>query len=261
MDTSSVTSPVTSSVRSPLTSPPASPAQPQVQPQLDGALLSRTALLLIACGTLGGVLFAVTYLIEGATRPGYDAWQQAISALSLGPGGWVQQVNFVVFGCLAVISAFGWRMALTPGTGATWYPILKGMTGIGLIVDGFFSQDPALGYPVGAVVGSPSAHGLVHNLFAFVTITAIAVSAFILARRFAAEPRWRWWAVYALATGLLTIVFIAILGALNNHPGAAAGLFERLATGINTILSLAIFARLLFDRRARQQSGRALLPE
>jgi hypothetical protein len=54
---------------------------------------------------------------------------------------------------------------------------------------------------------------------------------------------------YALATGLLTIVFIAIFGALNNRPGAAAGLFERLATGINTILSLAIFARLMLDRR------------
>jgi uncharacterized membrane protein len=240
----------TSSARSPHASPATSSTQPQAPPRLNGALLSRTALLLIACGTLGGVLFAVTYLVEGATRPGYDAWQQAISALSLGPGGWMQQVNFVVFGVLALISAFGWRTALAPSVGATWYPILKGMTGIGLIVDGFFSQDPALGYPVGAVVGSPSAHGIVHNLFAFVTITAIAVSAFILARRFAAEPRWRGWALYVLATGVLTIVFIAIFGALNNHSGAASGLFERLATGINTILSLAVFTRLLLDRRS-----------
>jgi hypothetical protein len=220
-----------------------------VQPGLDGARLSPTALLLVACGALGGVLFAATYLVEGATRPGYNAWQQAISALSLGPGGWVQQVNFILFGILALASAFGWRAALMPGVGATWYPILKGVTGLGLIVDGFFSQDPAVGYPVGAVVGAPTSHGIIHNLFAFVTITAIATSAFILARRFAMEPRWRGWALVALLTGVLTMVFIAIFGALNGHAGAPAGLFERLSTGINTLLSLAIFTRLLIERR------------
>ena len=60
---------------------------------------------LVSCGGIGAFLFTVTYLIEGFTRPGYDAWQQPISALSLGPGGWVQQVNFVVFGVLMVLSA------------------------------------------------------------------------------------------------------------------------------------------------------------
>lgn len=220
------------------------------QPRLDGALLSLTALVLIGCGTFGGVLFAGVYLIEGATRPGYDAWQYAISVLSLGPGGWVQQVNFIVFGVLAFGSAFGWRMALKPGAGATWYPILKGITGVGLVVDGFFSQDPVVGYPVGTtVVGAPTSHGIIHNLAAFVTITAIAVSCFVLARRFAVEPRWRWWALYAVVTGLLTMGLIAVFGAMNGHAGAPAGLFERLATGINTILSLLVFVRLLLDRR------------
>ncbi|MGZ6391537.1 MAG: DUF998 domain-containing protein [Ktedonobacterales bacterium] len=217
---------------------------------LDGAFISLSALLLIACGTFGGVLFAGVYLIEGATRSGYDALQYAISVLSLGPGGWVQQVNFIVFGVLVVGSAFGWRMALKPGAGATWYPILKGITGVGLIVDGFFSQDPVIGYPVGTtVVGAPTTHGIVHNLAAFVTITAIAVSCFVLARRFAVEPRWRGWALYAVATGLLTMGLIAAFGAMNGHAGAPAGLFERLATGINTILSLLVFSRLLLDRR------------
>ncbi|HEV8191603.1 MAG TPA: DUF998 domain-containing protein [Ktedonobacterales bacterium] len=162
--------------------------------QLDGAFLSPTGLILIACGTFGGILFAAVYLVEGATRPGYDAREQAISALSLGPGGWVQQVNFIIFGALAFASAFGWRIALKPGTSVMWYPILKGITGIGLVIDGFFSQDPAAGYPVGAIVGAPTAHGIVHNLFAFVAITALAVSSFVLARRssrrYAASSMW-----------------------------------------------------------------------
>lgn len=126
---------------------------------------------------------------------------------------------------------------------------------MGLIVDGFFSQDPVIGYPVGTtVVGAPTTHGIVHNLAAFVTITAIAVSCFVLARRFAVESRWRGWALYAVVTGLLTMGLIAVFGAMNGHAGAPAGLFERLATGINTILSLLVFSRLLLDRRgyARQ---------
>jgi Protein of unknown function (DUF998) len=226
-----------------------SAASVQSQPALDGALLSPLALLLIGCGAFGGVLFAATYLIEGATRPGYDAIQYAISVLSLGPGGWLQQVNFVIFGVLALVSAVGWRLALTPGIGRFWYPLLKAIIGLGLIVDGFFSQDPVTGYPVGAVVGATTTHAVVHTLAAFVSITAIAISAFVLARRFAVEPRWRGWVVYTILTGVLTIALIAAFGAANNHVGAPAGLFERLATGVNTLLSLLIFTRLLLDRR------------
>jgi hypothetical protein len=222
----------------------------QSQPSLDGALLSPIALFLIGCGAFGGVLFAATYLIEGATRPGYDAIQYAISVLSLGLGGWAQQVNFVVFGALALVSAVGWRMALTSGVGRFWYPLLKAVIGAGLVVDGFFSQDPVAGYPEGSVVGATTTHAVVHTLAAIVTITAIAVSCFVLALRFAAEPRWRGWVIYTILTGVLTIALIAAFGAANNYAGAPAGVFERLATGVNTLLSLLIFARLLLDRRA-----------
>jgi Protein of unknown function (DUF998) len=226
----------------------ASSAPVSQRPTLDGAMLSPATLALIACGTLGGVLFAVVYLIEGATRPGYIAWQQAISALSLGPGGWVQQVNFVIFGVLTLCSAVGWRQALATGAASTWYPTLKGISGLGLIVDGFFSQDPAPGYPVGAVVGAHSLHGEIHVVVAFVIITAIIVEEFVLAWRFAREPRWRVWAPLAVVTGLLTIVFIALFGASGSH-GGIAGLYERLSTGVNSMLSVAILTRLWLDRR------------
>ena len=60
---------------------------------------------------------------------------------------------------------------------------------------------------------------------------------------------WRGWVAYVVLTGLLTMVFIASFGALNGQAGAPAGLFEKLATGIKTLLSLAIWIRLLLDRR------------
>lgn len=56
--------------------------------------------LLLTCGVVEPVLFNGAYLVEGATRPVYDAWRQAASALSLGDGGWMQIANFIVFGLL-----------------------------------------------------------------------------------------------------------------------------------------------------------------
>src|SRR6266699_4081472 len=86
---------------------------------------------LVGGRAVGAFLFTVTYLLEGITRPGYDAWQQPISALSLGPGGWVQQVNFVVFGILTVLSAFGWHQLLTPGRSSIVFPLYQSIAGLG----------------------------------------------------------------------------------------------------------------------------------
>lgn len=219
--------------------------------ELDGARLSPTTVRLISVGVVGGLLFATVYLIEGVTRPGYVAWREPISALSLGPGGWLQQVNFFVFGVLTLVVAIGWRQALTPGPASVAYPLLRAIEGAALIVDAFFSQDPAPGYPVGALtLAHPTTHGVVHTLFAMIAITAIAVSDFALAWRFAHERRRRGWAAYAVVTGILTIVLIAIFGSMSSHLGTPAGLFERLATGINSVFGLLLVARLLADRRS-----------
>jgi hypothetical protein len=237
-------------------SPTTQPAAPHTHTAgLDGALLARTTLLLIGLGVLGDALFIVAYVVEGAARPGYSGLRFSISSLSLGPDGWMQQANFILFGVLLIVSAFGWRTALKPGTGAIWYPLLKGVIGITLIVAGGFSQDPAVGYPPGAVAGANSVHGTIHDLAAFVSITALAVSVILLGVRFARERRWRLWAPFAILIGISAIVFIAIFGALNGRPGAPAGLFERLAVGIEPVLMVAIFVRLLSDRRTRGGRG------
>jgi hypothetical protein len=207
--------------------------------------LSRSLLILLTCGTVGSLLFTITYLIEGATRPGYDAWQQAVSALSLGPDGWMQQVNFVFFGLVTIVMVFVWRRILKGGVSATWYPILRCLEGLGMIVDGFFSQDPA-GYPRGAPLTSPTLHGTIHTIFAFVCITSLAVGFFVLARRFAQEPRWgRGWAVYSVITGLLAMLLIVVFGMLTSQHSAIAGLFERLATsGVSTPFGLILLIRM-----------------
>lgn len=222
---------------------------------LDGDALSVRAWLLLAAGTAGGLVFTGVYLAEGATRAGYRTLAQPISALSLGPGGWVQQLNFIVFGVLVCLSAAGWRAALAPGRGALAFPVLRVIAGVGLVMDGLFAQDPSGGYPPGARAGVPTVHGQVHTLFAMITITALASGCFVLARRFAAEPGWRRWAVLAVAAGMATIVFIAAFGAAGGH-GGLAGLWERAAGAATSVLTVAVLARLAVTSRPAARARR-----
>src|SRR2546430_6705392 len=57
---------------------------------------------LIAGGAIGPLLFIIVLLIEGATRPGYSAWHNYGSSLSLSALGWMQIANFLVCGLLTL---------------------------------------------------------------------------------------------------------------------------------------------------------------
>ncbi len=58
--------------------------------------------LLILGGAVGPPFFVALFLIEGATRRGYDSLRQPVSALASGDGGWMQRTGFVVTGALTL---------------------------------------------------------------------------------------------------------------------------------------------------------------
>jgi len=212
---------------------------------LGNGFLSPLTLGLVSCSGVGAFLFTGTYLIEGITRAGYNAWQQPISALSLGPGGWVQQVNFVVFGVLTLLSVFGWYQLLTPGRASIGFPLFQSVSGLSLIGAGFFSLDPNPGYPPDAVLTAPTLHGTLHVVFAYVIILSLACGCFALARRFAIEPRWRGWAVYSVISGVLILVFFALF----LYTGLNPGFVERLSAGSHALWSFLLVATLFFQKR------------
>lgn len=93
---------------------------------------SRTHWTLLVVGVAGGVVFNLTWFVEGLVRPGYDAVREPVSALSLGGAGWVQVADFVLFGVVGCVNAFGWRPTLAPGSGAVWYPRLRFVVGLAI---------------------------------------------------------------------------------------------------------------------------------
>ena len=192
--------------------------------------------LLIACGAIGPILFILVFLVEGATRPGYSAWHNFVSDLSLSNQGWIQTANFLICGVLMLCFALGLRQVFRSGKGAVWGPILLGVFGLSLIIAGLFVTDPSLGYyPAGTSSGTHTLHGTIHGANAPLAFGSLTIAIFVLARRFASDPAWRGWALYSLVTGIIFVgSFIACLvvaqldqsGVLPNSP---TGLLERIA--------------------------------
>ncbi len=216
-------------------------------------LRSPLTLGLVSCGAIGAFLFTVTYVLEGIMRPGYDAGTQPISALSLGPGGWVQQVNFVVFGVLLVLSAVGWYRLLTPGRGAIWFPLFQGIAGLCLIGAGVFSMDPFPGYPPGVTLAPSTVHGTLHSILAWVVILTLAMSCFAFAQ-YALNAHWRGWFVYSLMTGMLILIFWGVFldGASGTVAGLVplAGLGERLSAGSHALWMCLLVVTLFLKKGA-----------
>jgi hypothetical protein len=181
---------------------------------------------LFVCGTLGPLLFDAVYTIEGVTRPGYDPWRQAISSLMLGPGGWLQQANFVGLGLLTLGAALVWRRILQGGVCATWYPIIRGVEGFSLIMIGFALTDP------------------LHTFWLFMIIGAMMAGLFVIAWRFWGDPHWRGWVAYSVVSAVLINLFIALFGIAHAQHFAYAGVFERVATNIEAIWGLVLLGRL-----------------
>ena len=158
---------------------------------------ARQTRWLLVCG-LAPALFVAVLLVEGATRTGYDPVHHFGSELSLGSGGWVQVINFIVTGMLVLGFAVGLRRTLGTGRGSVSAPILTGVFGVSLIVAGIFTTDPKPGYPPGTA-GTTEAitvPGTIHDLNGLLSFAALTAIILVFAARFLGLPGrrgWGWW--------------------------------------------------------------------
>lgn len=191
----------------------------------------------LTLGVAGTVLFAVIYSIEGVTRPGYNAWQQTISSLSFGPDGWMQRANFILCGVSVIGLAFVWRRILKSGVCATWYPVIHGIEGVGLIGLGIFTEDP------------------VHTASLVVTVGAMSLGFFVIARRFWRNPEWRGWTAFSVACGLWPNLVMPLFGvALAPHSPLVGytGLIERVATSADIVWGVVLLVPMWAGWRLMQ---------
>jgi hypothetical membrane protein len=207
----------------------------------------RMARPLLICGIVGPLQFTLVYLIEGATRPGYNAVQDAVSSLGLTRAGWVDSLSVTIGGILLIGFALGALYGLRPA-GYLWGPLLLLIAGLGMTVAGIFPTDPAQGYPPGTPPGPAvgnTLHGNVHALVgAPATFGGLTASCFVFAWGFRRDVEWRAWSPYALITALVIVASFAGFVVSSFHSGPA-GLFERIAFTSAFIWIIGLALRLL----------------
>ena len=175
-------------------------------------------------GIIGPVLFTVAFLAQELARRGeYDPISERISALEAGPNGWLQQLNFVVFGGLTIAFAVGLHLGVRRSRAGIVGPALIAVSGVGALLAGIFPlREDATG-----MTYDPGGH-VVAGLTFFLTS---ALGLIVLSRRLARDERWRSLAGYVLAAGIAAGAGFVLMGAFVMPDGAPlhdwAGLMQR----------------------------------
>jgi hypothetical protein len=205
-------------------------------------------------GMIGSALFVVTFTIEGWLRPGYNPTSMFVSELSLGPRGWIQIVNFVVFGVLFLVFTQGVAAEFKDGKASKAGPILLTIIGISLLVSGPLVMDP---------VTTPRSewtwHGTLHQLFGALVFSLSPISVRVFLRRFWSDPQWqslRWW---TLVVAILTITAVIVLRVGPTTPPAPPNAINAWNGFIQRMILIPYFSWIFtfayaLDRRNKQNA-------
>jgi hypothetical membrane protein len=206
-----------------------------------GPASKRTDRLLAWAGIAGPVLFTAGFLGQELSRVAeFSPVAEPVSALEAGPNGWLQQVNFVVFGLLTFAFAVGLHRGVARSRRGVAGPALLGLSGVGLLMAAAFPPSKK------AEGGNHKPGG---HVFAGVTFfLSSAVGLVLLSRRLSAAPRWRDLWGYTLGCGVAAVGGFVVLGGLAVPDDAPlhdwAGLAQRIL-----ILAVLFPCRLVLSAR------------
>lgn len=178
---------------------------------------SRPVLRLGAwAGIVGPTLFVATFFLEGWLRPDYESARMFVSALSLGPRGGIQIVNFLVVGTSFLMFSRAVAVQFPEGKASRAGPVLLALIGLGLFGSGPFVMDPGT-----ALFPQMSLHSQVHNLLGAVVFSLGPVCCFVFARRFREDPAWHSMRGWTLAAGITMTVAVVLLKVAMLPPPAS----------------------------------------
>jgi hypothetical protein len=177
-----------------------------------------------AVATVGPLLFFTIATVEGLLRAGYDPIAQPISALALGPRGWIQQANFALLALSLLSFTATLSLRLRKGVAALAGPLIFSVMTVGIVLAGTFTMDAA-GAP-------PTLAGKLHTLGGFLFFPWMPVVLLLIARRFRRDERFRPYFRYTMATGLWCLTTMIFFFVFVGVPGfsrlsAFAGLVQR----------------------------------
>ncbi|MBK8783798.1 MAG: DUF998 domain-containing protein [Anaerolineales bacterium] len=149
-------------------------------------------------GLIGSALFVAIFLVEGWLRPGYNLLSMYVSALALGPRGWIQILNFLVFGTLLFLFTRGIAVEFPDGKASRGGLFLLTILSIGYFLSGPFVMDP-----MNTPLDQASVHGTIHGILGGIVFLLMPISIFVYWRRFRIDPRWQSIQGWTLALGII----------------------------------------------------------
>jgi hypothetical protein len=206
----------------------------------------------------GPLLFFAVATVLGFVRAGYDPIAQPISALAVGPGGWIQGVNFALLAVSFLSMAVVLRKPFSAGPASLAGPGLFALMTVGVGLAGIFPMD-APGAP-------PTLVGRLHGMAGLLVFPWIPIVLLLVARRFRADSRWRPYFRYTVATGLLCLAlfvfFLIFVGPPTSTPrpfSGFRGLVQRLLL-LPFFTWCALIASRAFRRASVESRAPALSP-
>jgi hypothetical membrane protein len=203
----------------------------------------RTSTLALA-GVIGPIWFTTLVVVQGWLVPDYSHVSLPISALAAWPTGWLQTVNFLVAGVLAMVFAVALDHGVQPTRRGRAGVALLGIGGLGLVWAGIFPWKMVDGVPTETAP---------HVIVSVLVFTATGLGLIVFSRRMSADRRWRDLATYTLLTGIAVLLLFVAVGffAIDERAPlhAWAGLLQRVLCGVWFTCSIVLALGLRGGRR------------
>ena len=200
--------------------------------------VARARALALA-GIIGPIWFTTLVILQGFLLPDYSHVKLPISALAAWPTGWIQTLNFYVFGILTIAFA----LALHRGVQAT----RGGEAGFALLVIGGIGLVWAGVFPWRMIDGVPTVTPL-HPIGAIMAFAGTGLGFIGFSRRMLADHKWRDLEAYTMSTGIavlllfITIRLLAVDDDAPLHPWA--GLLQRILCALWFTCTIVLAVRL-----------------
>lgn len=199
-------------------------------------------------GVIGPILFVTTFSLEGWLRPSYEPLSTYVSALSLGPRGWIQIINFIVFGLLFLLFTRAVAAEFQSGKASRGGVIILTIIASCYLLSGPFVMDP-----VSTPRDQMTVHGTLHGIFGGIVFSLMPISCFVFLRRFREDPKWQFLHSWTLVLGTMSAMGVLLLTFATKLPDTQniftnwLGLIQRTAI-VPFMIWLFIFALGLLKR-------------
>jgi hypothetical membrane protein len=211
------------------------------------------AAVLAVSGIVAPVWFMVVVILQGLLRPDYSHVAMTVSALAVGPYGWIQNVNFYVFGLLMIAYALGLHVGMRFTRAALLGPAVLVLSGVGIVLAGVFP----LGRDANGAIIQTSSH-VIPSILAF---SCAGFGLVVISWRMNRDPAWKGLAGYALGSGLAILaLFLVMIGSAAPDDGPLHpwfGLVQRVVLAVWFPCTIVLSLRLLRIAKSRSSTASA----